>query len=229
MTDITINLPKDIKNIIAQYKFGWNSINNNNNNDMFVGLNLNKDIRKIQGIYYNDCKFIDCIFDECTFQNTAFIDCVFQNCTFKSVNMLSDTLIRACDFIGCIFTGIISIFTEWSVFRKCNFHKLRLCGTIENLTFDNCNSCNVTMDTNINKNCIMDNCHLECINFMNTVSGNTFNNCEVKKMGIFNKACIIFNECDITAFNVMSSKNNKIIMKNCNVLFNNSGLRIISS
>lgn len=59
----------------------------------------------ISNASFENCKFLDCHFDDSTFQRCKFVDCTFKSCSMNLIKLTS-TSFNEVEFFDCKLTGV---------------------------------------------------------------------------------------------------------------------------
>jgi uncharacterized protein YjbI with pentapeptide repeats len=140
-------------------------------NQVFKGINFNKN--KIGKGTYEDCTFVNCVFNGSDVSGIIFVSCLFDQCDLSLMNT-SGTAFREVKFKGCKMLGIhfeeCNLFLLAMYFNNCqmnlsSFYKLKLKKTI----FRNCSLQEVDFAEADLTSAIFDNCDLSGAMFERTV------------------------------------------------------------
>lgn len=143
---------------------------------------------------YDNCKFIDCNFENQTFANFVFVDSEFTNCNLSLVKV-PYTAFKTVDFNNCKLLGVD--------FSECNAFLL-------NMNFESC-LMNLTSFYQLKiKQKTFLNCSLNEAEFTETdLTDSKFNNCDLKR-AIFDRSILIKTDFSTaTNFNI-DPENNKL-------------------
>jgi len=128
------------------------------------------EVKKLEGIYFDNCTFVKCDFSKAIFYSCKFTECTFINCD------LSLSTLKSCTFNDIIFENSKLIGISWSncdepfdiLFKASNlsqnsFHMMDLRAMkfsnslIKDTGFEECNL----------EKAVFDNCDLELTSFIN--------------------------------------------------------------
>lgn len=91
----------------------------------------NKKITKLEGIQFNDCTFINCMFDHCDCMNTQFLECVFEKSKLVQVGFVHSQMrncnFKQCECIGISFGNVVPNGSVDTIFQECSKSYFKYC------------------------------------------------------------------------------------------------------